>query len=38
MDLRPFTRAAERIVRQHRDDGADVIAAGATNGDLEMQP
>ena len=31
--LDPLARAAERIVRQHRHDGADVIAAGAADGD-----
>ena len=30
----PLARPAERIVRQHGDDGADVLAAGAANGDL----
>ena len=30
----PLARAAERIVRQHGDDGADVVAAGAADGDL----
>ena len=28
----PFARAAERIVRQHADDDADVVAAGAADG------
>ena len=31
--LEPFARAAERIVRQHRHDGADIVAAGAPDGD-----
>ena len=30
----PFARAAERIVRQHRHDRADVVAAGAPDGNL----
>jgi hypothetical protein len=29
----PFARTAERIVRQHRDNGADVAAARAADGD-----
>ena len=32
--LDPLAAAAERIVRQHGDDGADVVAAGAADGDL----
>ena len=35
--LDPLARAAKRIVRQHRHDGADVVAAGAADGDVEMQ-
>lgn len=31
--LDPLARAAERIVRQHRHDDADVVAAGAPEGD-----
>ena len=30
----PLTGAAERIVRQHGDDDADILAAGTTDGDL----
>jgi hypothetical protein len=30
----PLTGAAERIVRQHGDDDADILAAGTTNGNL----
>jgi hypothetical protein len=32
--LDPFTTAAERIVRQHGDDDADILAAGTADGDL----
>ena len=31
--LDPLARAAERVVGQHGNDGADVVAAGAANGD-----
>jgi hypothetical protein len=31
--LEPFARAAERIVRQHPNDDADIIAPGAPDGD-----
>src|SRR4051794_3435795 len=31
--LRPFARAAERIVRQHADDDGDVVAASAPDRD-----
>ena len=30
----PLAGAAERIVRQHGDDEADVLAAGTADGDL----
>src|SRR5690242_18003659 len=30
-----FASAAKRIVRQHPDDGLDILAAGAANGDRE---
>ena len=30
----PLARPAERIVRQHGDDGTDVLAARATDGDI----
>jgi hypothetical protein len=32
--LDPLTAAAERIVRQHGDDEAYVLAAGTADGDL----
>jgi hypothetical protein len=32
--LDPFTTAADRIVSQHGDDDADILAAGAADGDL----
>ena len=32
--LDPLAAAAERIVRQHGDDDADILAAGAADGDL----
>ena len=31
--LDPLARAAERVVRQHADDGTDVAAPGTANGD-----
>ena len=30
----PFPLPAEPIVRQHGDDGTDIVTAGATDGDL----